>query len=78
MLTDESILLDLKHLLIEAKQKVPLFLAEMSNEQEQYLNIGGKYPSRFILLTGKAQKNAKQNQIQYLKIYLFFLIYNCR
>jgi len=41
--TDESILLDLKHLLIEAKQKVPDFLANLQSENEQYLNIGGKY-----------------------------------
>jgi len=41
ILTDESILLDLKHLLIEAKQKVPDFLANLQSENEQYLNIGG-------------------------------------
>lgn len=39
---DESILLDLKHLLIEAKQKVPDFLANLQSENEQYLNIGGE------------------------------------
>ena len=39
--TDESVLLDLKHLLIEAKQKVPEFLAKLQSENEQYLNIGG-------------------------------------
>ena len=38
---DESVLLDLKHLLIEAKQKVPIFLANMQAESEVYLNIGG-------------------------------------
>jgi len=32
----------LKHLLIEAKQKVPDFLANLQSENEQYLNIGGK------------------------------------
>jgi len=31
----------LKHLLIEAKQKVPDFLANLQSENEQYLNIGG-------------------------------------
>ena len=39
---DESILLDLKHLLIEAKQKVPPFLALMQSENEKYLNLGGE------------------------------------
>ena len=42
-ISDESILLDLKHLLIEAKQKVPEFLAVIHDENEQYLNIGGMY-----------------------------------
>ncbi|KAF0308195.1 ATP-dependent RNA helicase abstrakt [Amphibalanus amphitrite] len=37
---DESVLLDLKHLLIEAKQKVPPFLAALSSEAEQYLQLG--------------------------------------
>lgn len=37
---DESVLLDLKHLLIEAKQKVPTFLAELCSENEKYLNLG--------------------------------------
>ena len=40
-LSDESILLDLKHLLIEAKQKVPPFLAEYVSESEKYLDMGG-------------------------------------
>ena len=35
---EESILLDLKHLLIEAKQKVPLFLEVMESD---VLDIGG-------------------------------------
>ena len=39
---DESVLLDLKHLLIEAKQKVPPFLAALSSEVEQYLQLGGE------------------------------------
>ncbi|KAK3094912.1 hypothetical protein FSP39_007818 [Pinctada imbricata] len=39
---DESILLDLKHLLIEAKQLVPPFLANMQSDSEKYLNIGGE------------------------------------
>lgn len=38
---DESVLLDLKHLLIEAQQKVPLFLAELESENEKYLQLGG-------------------------------------
>ena len=40
---EESIMMDLKHLLIEAKQQVPEFLLEMEAENEQYLNIGGTY-----------------------------------
>ncbi|CAB3367540.1 Hypothetical predicted protein [Cloeon dipterum] len=37
---DESVLLDLKHLLIEAKQRVPLFLATLQSENEKYLHLG--------------------------------------
>ncbi|KAK7575914.1 hypothetical protein V9T40_012200 [Parthenolecanium corni] len=37
---DESVLLDLKHLLIEAKQKVPPFLAQLQSENEKYLDLG--------------------------------------
>ncbi|XP_059472511.1 ATP-dependent RNA helicase abstrakt-like [Neocloeon triangulifer] len=37
---DESVLLDLKHFLIEAKQRVPLFLATMQSENEKYLDLG--------------------------------------
>ncbi|XP_039297448.1 LOW QUALITY PROTEIN: ATP-dependent RNA helicase abstrakt [Nilaparvata lugens] len=37
---DESVLLDLKHLLMEAKQKVPPFLAELQSENEKYLDLG--------------------------------------
>lgn len=40
---DESVLLDLKHLLIEAKQKIPTFLAELCSESEKYLELGGKF-----------------------------------
>lgn len=40
---DESVLLDLKHLLMEAKQKVPPFLAELQSENEKYLDLGGKF-----------------------------------
>lgn len=39
---EESVLLDLKHLLIEAKQKVPPFLASMQSESEKFLDIGGE------------------------------------
>lgn len=38
--TDESVLLDLKHLLIEAKQKVPSFLSALCSENEKYLELG--------------------------------------
>ncbi|XP_014290780.1 ATP-dependent RNA helicase abstrakt [Halyomorpha halys] len=37
---DESVLLDLKHLLIEAKQVVPQFLADLQSENEKYLDLG--------------------------------------
>ncbi|XP_045474752.1 ATP-dependent RNA helicase abstrakt [Harmonia axyridis] len=39
---EESVLLDLKHLLIESKQKVPAFLFEICSENEIYLNMGEK------------------------------------
>ncbi|XP_037808512.1 ATP-dependent RNA helicase abstrakt [Lucilia sericata] len=41
--TDQSVLLDLKHLLIEAKQKVPDFLLELCPESEQYLDLGDSH-----------------------------------
>merc|ERR1712071_6704 len=37
---EESVLLDLKHLLIEAKQEVPPFLATLISETEVYLDLG--------------------------------------
>ncbi|RWS13509.1 putative ATP-dependent RNA helicase DDX41-like protein [Dinothrombium tinctorium] len=37
---EESVLLDLKHLLIEAKQRVPPFLASLQSESEKYLELG--------------------------------------
>ncbi|XP_064466091.1 ATP-dependent RNA helicase abstrakt-like isoform X3 [Ornithodoros turicata] len=37
---DESVLLDMKHLLIEAKQKVPPFLSALQSENEKYLDLG--------------------------------------
>lgn len=40
--SDESVLLDLKHLLVEARQKVPHFLAMLQSENEKYLDLGGK------------------------------------
>lgn len=39
---DESVLLDLKHLLIEAKQKLPAFLAVLQSENEKYLDTGSE------------------------------------
>lgn len=46
---EESILLDLKHLLIEAKQKVPPFLIEFVGDNEENLNIDGKYCHTFVI-----------------------------
>lgn len=37
---DESLLLDLKHLLMEANQNVPPFLQALESEQEKFLEIG--------------------------------------
>lgn len=39
-LTEQYVLLDLKHLLIESKQNVPPFLAELCSETEKYANLG--------------------------------------
>jgi len=39
---EESVLLDLKHLLIEAKQNVPPFLATLHSETEVYLELDDK------------------------------------
>jgi hypothetical protein len=41
-LLDEAVLLDLKHLLIEAKQIVPPFLLQLESDKERLLDIGGK------------------------------------
>ncbi|XP_026683505.1 ATP-dependent RNA helicase abstrakt [Diaphorina citri] len=38
---DESVLLDLKHLLLEARQRIPPFLAELESETEKFLDLGG-------------------------------------
>uniref|UniRef100_A0A0P4Z7D6 RNA helicase n=1 Tax=Daphnia magna TaxID=35525 RepID=A0A0P4Z7D6_9CRUS len=38
---EESVLLDLKHLLIEAKQEVPPFLATLQSETEVFQDLGG-------------------------------------
>lgn len=59
---DESVLLDLKHLLIEARQKVPLFLAELESENEKYLQLGGL---KLLLFT----------DIIFLKMYLNHFIF---
>lgn len=40
--TDESVLMDLKALLIEAKQKVPPVLQVLQTGDETMLDIGGK------------------------------------
>ncbi|XP_046911503.2 ATP-dependent RNA helicase abstrakt [Dermatophagoides farinae] len=37
---DQSILLDMKHLLIEAKQKLPPFLIALQSDSEKYLDMG--------------------------------------
>lgn len=41
--TEQSVLLDLKHLLIEAKQKIPQFLEEICSESEKYLDLGDSH-----------------------------------
>jgi ATP-dependent RNA helicase DDX41 len=43
-------LLDLKHLLIEAKQIVPPFLLERESDKERLLDIGGKNYFCFVIL----------------------------
>lgn len=48
--TAEYVLLDLKHLLIEAKQKLPPFLLTLQAADDAWLEIGGFY-YLFILLT---------------------------
>lgn len=47
---EESVLLDLKHLLIEAKQNVPPFLATLQSETEVYLDLGGMSLSESTLV----------------------------
>ncbi len=48
---DESVLLDLKHLLIEAKQKVPPFLAQLQSDNEKYLDLGGMFQNFHICIS---------------------------
>ncbi|KJE94357.1 ATP-dependent RNA helicase [Capsaspora owczarzaki ATCC 30864] len=43
----ESVLLDVKHLLIEAHQKIPPFLQQLQSEAEQYLHIGSTRGCQF-------------------------------
>lgn len=42
LLTDESVLMDLKALLVEAKQKVPPVLQVLQTGDETMLDIGGE------------------------------------
>lgn len=42
-LTDESVLMDLKALLVEAKQKVPPVLQVLQTGDETMLDIGGEF-----------------------------------
>ena len=41
-LVAESTLIDLKHLLVEAKQKIPPVLAALESQNDDYLELGGK------------------------------------
>ena len=50
VLSDETVLLDLKHLLIEAKQKIPPFLIAIQPDNEKYLDIGGKFSLHFVCI----------------------------
>lgn len=49
--SDEAILLDLKHLLIEAKQPVPQFLLQLESDKERLLDIGGTNTFIFVLIS---------------------------
>ena len=42
---EESVLRDLKALLMEAKQRVPPFLATLDALTDEYLQLGGKIPT---------------------------------
>lgn len=44
--TDEMILLDLKHLLMEAKQTVPDFLRVLESDNKQFEDHGCEYTPR--------------------------------
>ena len=45
----ESTLIDLKHLLVEAKQKIPPVLAALESQNDEYLELGGKAQVSVIL-----------------------------
>lgn len=47
---EESVLLDLKHLLIEAKQNVPPFLATLQSETEVFQDLGGNCEKIYLMI----------------------------
>jgi hypothetical protein len=53
---DESVLLDLKHLLIEAKQKIPPVLVALQADNEEYLELGGTTKSIIFTLNNDVWK----------------------
>jgi hypothetical protein len=63
-IVDEYILLDLKHLLREAKQKIPPFLANMQSENEKYLDLGGKSLFIYIHTYNMQSENEKYLDIR--------------
>lgn len=65
---EESVLLDLKHLLIEAKQNVPPFLATLQSETEVFQDLGGKKSTFSILTSDKIDYHYFLNRRQRLQL----------
>ena len=72
---EESVLLDLKHLLIEAKQKLPPFLAAMESENEKFREIEGEIEDFYILLYKHMTCTYMTAELQYTCIH--YLGYWC-
>lgn len=58
--TDESVLMDLKALLLEAKQKVPPVLQVLHCGDESMLDIGGDCEMETVVQGGHGRNTVKQ------------------
>ncbi|CAF1538883.1 unnamed protein product, partial [Adineta steineri] len=64
---DENILLDLKHLLIEAKQVVPPFLLQLESDKERLLDLGDEPGCSYCNGLGHRITNCPKLESQHAK-----------